>query len=1016
MNKPRNIFSGLTLSQRRKIERLIEESPSPVLAKSNFHRLIEAAGTNSLKKLPGAHLPALLRLLGSSATLSDFLIQNGPAWPDLFLKQIKVPKKNMSEHLSELSYLSKRGVSFDQLARGLRQHKQREILRIGARDLSPSTSVDDTMRELTALAEASLEIATLCCRSEVEEDFGPLVIPGSERKNKFVILGMGKLGGEELNLSSDIDLIYLYEEDEGESIGGRNGKMSPRDFFARLAERITRVMGEITEDGLVFRTDLRLRPLGRNGPIVQSLYSALLYYESWGQNWERAALIKARPVAGDRELGSRFLQEVEPFIYRRYLDFTTVEDLREMKLRIEQDLLSPGKRERNLKLGPGGIREVEFFTQALQLVNGGYEPRLRNHNTLRALNLLALHGMIPAEEMTSLSHAYRFLRDVEHKIQLVQEAHTYSIPEGEEEERALARRLNYGGESPGSERELFWQDFHRHAACVRQIFERLFYGAQKETSPERTSSMEKIWRDLDHEELVIEELKALGFQDPQRTYHNLLAVRDGDPYSRPSPRRIKVMRALGPALMIEILRSGSPDQALFNLAEFCHRVGGRTGFLSLLSENPETMRLLIGLFSNSQFLTDLFLKRPELLDCLIRVDLSRLSKTGKELVAELASALDEKDDLEGKLNSLRRYRAEEFIRIGLHDIGGELELENVIAQLSDLAEACLDGALKISFQELEKSYGQMTGGSFAILGMGKLGGREIDYNSDLDLIFIYDAPEGSQSEGASSGCLDSHEYYVRLGQKFLTFLSAPLAEGIVYKIDMQLRPSGKAGPLVSSLDSFRHYHQTSSQLWERQALSKARFVGGDKDLGGAAETVVEGFAYSKGLTEDEIAEINHLRMRMERELAREDPSRFDLKKGKGGLVDIEFITQMLQLSHGHLHPSIRQRGTLQALNTLRDNKIINQSDYRLLYEGYCFLRQLDHRLRLERDQSIDILEREAEKLQGIATAMGYKGQKKISGGEFLLRDYEQRRDWIRSSYERFFKTGGSKSSYIEHGV
>ncbi|MFQ5917558.1 MAG: bifunctional [glutamate--ammonia ligase]-adenylyl-L-tyrosine phosphorylase/[glutamate--ammonia-ligase] adenylyltransferase, partial [Candidatus Binatia bacterium] len=997
-------FSGLTLSQRRKIERLISESPSPALAQAIFMRLLEAAGPSSLNKLPKGHLSDLVRLLGSSASLSDILVQKGQAWPALFLKQIKVPQKNTAKHLSELSYLSKRGVSFDQLARGLRQHKQREILRIGARDLSPSVSVDDTMRELTALAEAALEIAYISCRSEIEKDFGPLCLPGTKTKNRFVILGMGKLGGEELNFSSDIDLIYLFEEDEGESTGGGKGKIGPRDFFTRLAEQITRVMGEVTEDGIVFRTDLRLRPLGRNGPIVQSLYSALLYYESWGQSWERAALIKARPVAGDRELGSRFLRETESFIYRRYLDFTTVEDLREMKLRIEQELLSPVKnKERNLKLGPGGIREVEFFTQALQLVNGGYEPRVRNHNTLRSLNLLARHGFIPAEEMTGLSHAYRFLRDVEHKIQMVQEAHTYSIPEGEEEERALARRLNYGGETQGSERELLWQDIHRHAACVRQAFERLFFGAQKEISPEGPSSSEKIWSDLDHEELVLDELKALGFKDAQRTYHNLLAVRDGDPYSLPSPRRLKVMRALGPALMIEILRSGSPDQALFNLVEFCHRVGGRTGFLSLLAENPKTMRLLISLFSNSQFLTDLFLRRPELLDSLIRVDLTRLSKTREELASELTAAIEENDDLEGKLNSLRRYRAEEFIRIGLHDIGGELELEEVITQLSDLAEACLEGALRLCYQEMEMSYGRISEGRFAILGMGKLGGREIDYNSDLDLIFIYDAPEESQSEEAPSGHLDAHEYYVRLGQKLLTFLSAPLAEGIAYKIDMRLRPSGKAGPLVSSIDSFRHYHQTSSLLWERQALSKTRYVAGDRNLGGAAETVAEGFAYSKGLTEEEIAEINHLRMRMERELAKEDPSRFNLKKGKGGLVDIEFITQMLQLSHGHLHHSIRQRGTLQALGNLRDKKIINQSDYHLLSEGYRFLRQLDHRLRLERDQSIDILEREAEKLQGIATAMGYKGHKKLSGGELLLGDYEKRRERIRSCYERFFK-------------
>lgn len=1006
MNDLRKILSSL--EQREKIERLINKSPSPSLAQTNLLRLIEDGGLRSFKKLPQPSLPDLLRLLGGSSYLSDILIRQGHDWPQFFLQQIKVPQKNTSDHLAELSPFLKKGISPDHLARTLRQHKQRAYLRIGTRDLSPSVSVEETMRELTTLAEASLEAAYRFCRSEVEKDFGLLHHPRTDRKNRFVILGMGKLGGEELNFSSDVDIIYFYEEEEGESHGGRKGKVAPRGFFSSLAEKITRVVGEITEEGFVFRTDLRLRPLGRNGPLVQSLDSALLYYESWGQCWERAALIKARPVAGDRELGDHFLHAIEPFIYRRYLDFTTVEELRHMKMRVEQELLSPHNKERNLKLGRGGIREIEFFTQALQLVNGGYEPGIRHHNTLRALGLLARYGYIPPREKNGLSHAYRFLREVEHKLQMVQEAHTHSIPEGEEEERILARRLGYSRRKGGSERDLFWQDYHRTTASVRRAFDRLFYGAQKEISSESASGIKQIWNDLDQEELILEELKKLGFPDPLRAYHNLLAVRDGESYTPPSPRRLKVMRSLGPALMAEITRSASPDRALFNVAEFSHRVGGRTGFLSLLAENPKTMRLLINLFANSQFLTELFLKRPELLDSLIRVDLTHLRKTRKEMLRELVATLAETDDLEGKLNSLRRYRVEEFIRIGLHDLGGNLELEEVMSQLSDLAEVCLEGALMLCTKEMEKKFGKVQRGRFAILGMGKLGGKEIDYNSDLDLIFIYDAPEEAQSNGGKSSSLGAHDYYVKLGQKLITFLSAPTEEGIVYKIDLRLRPSGRSGPLVSSLEAFRHYHQTSSELWERQALIKARVVTGDQRLGSNAERVAEGFAYGQGLTQDGIAEIHHLRMRMERELAREDLSHFNLKKGKGGMVDIEFLAQMLQLSHGHCHSALRKRGTLEAVRALRDHKIIKESEYRVLSKGYLFLRHLDHRLRLERDQSIDILEREAESLEGIAHALGYKPphkqdkNDKKSGGHLLLRDYELRRERIRACYERFF--------------
>lgn len=463
------------------------------------------------------------------------------------------------------------------------------------------------------------------------------------------------------------------------------------------------------------------------------------------------------------------------------------------------------------------------------------------------------------------------------------------------------------------------------------------------------------------------------------------------------------MRTLGPALIGEITKSSDPEQALFHLAEFSHRIGARTGFLSLLAENPKTTRLLISLFASSQFLTDLFLKRPELLDCLIRVDLTQLKKTKGEMLGELLPALDGINDLEGKLNALRRYKAEELIRIGLHDLGEALRLEDAIRQLSELADACLEGGLRLSVQEMESNFGQVEGGSFAILGMGKLGGREIDYNSDLDLIFIYDAPEESRSDGGRAGSLEAHEYYVRLGQKLITFLSAPTEEGIAYKIDLRLRPSGRFGPVVSSLPAFRHYHQTSAELWERQALTKARCVAGDRTLGRKAEKVAEEFAYGKGLSKEGIAEIHHLRMRMEKELAREDSTQFNLKKGKGGLVDIEFLTQMLQLSHGHRYPTLRQRGTLEALKALKKEKIVKERDHKLLSEGYLFLRRLDHRLRLQRDQSIDILEREADQLHGVAKALDYKSNKKKGAGDLLLKDYKLRRERIRTCYERFLK-------------
>jgi [glutamine synthetase] adenylyltransferase / [glutamine synthetase]-adenylyl-L-tyrosine phosphorylase len=995
---------GIPAPQRKQLDRLMKAGPSPALARSHLIRLVETAGSKSLNALNETELDLLIRLLGASAYLSEGLIREGKNWTELFLRQIQIRQKTVSQHLAELRPRLEESNSLEEFSRRLRQYKRREYVRIGARDLLPSVPMEDTVRELTALAEASLEAAYRYSRLEAERDFGRLSLPGTQSPNRFVILGMGKLGGGELNFSSDVDVVFLYEDDESESSGGRKGKAAPREFFANIGKRIIQTMGEVTEDGFVFRMDLRLRPLGANGPLVQSVGSALVYYESWGQCWERSALIKARPAAGERELGMNFLKDVEPFIYRRYLDYTTVDELRHMKTRIENELLTAGGRERNIKLGYGGIREIEFFTQAMQLVNGGYEPKIREHSTLGALVQLAQHHFISVQDKDKLSDAYRFLRQVEHKVQIVQEAHAHSIPEGEEEERALARRLGYEAKHKKSERALFWQDHRIHTAVVRNIFDRLFYGAQKEITDEGASGIGFIWNDLDRHDLIIKELKNAGFTDPPRAYENLLAVRDGEVYAPPSPRRLRVMRALGPALVSEIANSSAPDQALLNLSAFSHRIGGRTGFLTLLAENPQTMRLLVTLFADSQFLTDLFLNRPELIDTLIRADLTRVEKTKDEMLCELTAALNGQVDLEAKLNALRRYKTEEFIRIGLHDLGGSIKLERVLHQLSLLAEACLEAALMVTLEELEEKFGAVPNGRFAIVGMGKLGGREIDYNSDLDLVFIYDAPEDALSQGGSQGHLTAHEFYVRLGQKFITYLAAPTEEGVGYKIDMQLRPSGKSGPLVCSLDAFREYHRTSSLLWERQALIKARFAAGDPALGKQIEEVAENFAYGQGLPSEGIGEIHHLRMRMQRELAGEDETRFNLKKGRGGLVDIEFLTQMLQLEHGFRHPELRHSETLAALKALAKKKILPKDEYKLLSDGYLFLRTLDHRLRLERDQSIDAFEREPERLDRIAQALGYRGKRAPSGkaGQKLLCNYEEKREKIRSCYERYF--------------
>jgi len=417
-------------------------------------------------------------------------------------------------------------------------------------------------------------------------------------------------------------------------------------------------------------------------------------------------------------------------------------------------------------------------------------------------------------------------------------------------------------------------------------------------------------------------------------------------------------------------------------------------------------RLLIDLFANSRFLSVLFVNRPELLDSLIRADLTRVAKTRAEMLAEIIASIKETDDIEDSLDRLRRYRIEEFIRLGLHDLGGELEFDEAVRQLSDLAEACLEAALRLALNELDRRHGAAQGGRFAVLSMGKLGERHLDYNSDLDLIFLYDSADGSETGGGPAGKMSAHDYYVQLGQRLIAYLSAPTAEGIAYQLDMRLRPSGRSGPLLSSLEAFRRYHETSSQLWERQALIRARFVAGDPTLGAEAEAIAERFAYQGNFSDEDLSEIDRLRMRMERELAREDGSRFDVKTGRGGLIDVEFLVQRLQLRFGHEHAALRQRDTVAAAAALRELRLLGAGDYRILVEGYTFLRRLGHRLRLERDQDTHVLERQPDKLRAVALALGYEERVRKSPGAALLRDYEKRRERIRACYDRFFPDAG----------
>ena len=985
----------------------VAQAPDPSLAAVNLSRLLEYGfGTGGV--LHSADLSRdLLFLLGASQHLSTVLVHQGHDWEAVFLADHCAEEKSTPAHLRACRAALPYDLAEDDFLRGLRAYRNREYLRIGTRDLLVHASLEETTRDLSALADAAVQIAYEYTRARMDRNYGAALIEdaGEKRPIDFVVFGMGKLGGEELNFSSDIDLIYLYECDAGLTTGGRKGQVDTRTYFTELAQHLTQALSTSGAGGFVFRVDLRLRPYGTPGEIVNSLANTLLYYESWGQAWERLALLKARPIAGQPALGERFLREVAPFILRRYLDFSMVEDMKGLKARIERSLHRADRERMNVKLGRGGIREVEFVTQVLQLIHAGKDPRVLGRNTLDTLDRLVEGAYLTASDRDALASAYRFLRHVEHKLQVVHDRQTHTLPGSEAEMRALARRLRVAGKTEAAADALavFLTTLQEHTQAVHTIFRSLFHTSEENSEVDGTeerAAVEVLFDELQYPERTKQRLKRLGFRELTHTYERLRLLHDGPAYAPASPSRRALLYALAPSLLHEICRAPDPDRALAYMADLMASIGARSSFLSLLRENPHTLHTLIGLFGTSPYLSRIFLRRPELLDSLVRADLVQVQKSQEQMQDELMPRIAGAPELEDRLDILREYRGEEFLRIGVNDTNGKLDFPSVSTQLSDLAETCLHGAYETARSALlEKLEREDLPGRIVIVGMGKLGARELNYNSDLDLIFLYE-PRPSPPDEQVRSDLAAQEIFAKLVQRLISILQVQTREGMVYKIDTRLRPSGRAGSLVSSVAAFARYHQSQAQVWERQALIKARAVTGDSVLAAQVNALFEQCVYTEPILAADVAEIQRLRGRMELELAGETHGRFNIKTGRGGLVDVEFLVQMLQLRYACHLPALRHRNTLAALDALRACQVLSQEESQALRQGYQFLRKLENRLRLERDQPVEALEGNAEQLTTLARRMGYNG---AEAGARLLAEYHTQREMIRACYSRLFE-------------
>jgi len=893
-------------------ERLVAALPN---ANMLYHYLREVPETLDLLVTIFAHSQALADTLTRDAKYFHFLIApemlvkpREQAWLDAELRRMLLPMRTPAERYN-----------------AVRRFRRRETLRIGARDLTGKATVEETTRELSNVADVCLQAVVEIAGEKLGKEFRLLCSVFSVQSPGFAVIGMGKLGGQELNYSSDVDVIFVYGE-EGEF----NPRLSYHEFYTKLAEEIIRAVGAPSEEGNIFRIDLRLRPEGKSGPLVRSLESCENYYAEYGETWERMALVKARCVAGEARVGGEFLRMVQPFVYRRHTGENIIRQMATLKQRIEQEIVREERLTRHVKLGIGGIREIEFIVQAFQVLRGAARPALRERSTLRALEQLVKAKVLATDEARRLADAYRFLRNVEHRLQMEMELQTHTIPDEERALYRLARSLGFKSV------EQFENAQRQQTAAVRQIYAGILANAEQGVGPAP---------DLD--------VATAGFADPAAAAKILKNLTHGPGFGHVSARTQDAFRRLAPGILATAQRLACPDAALASFEKFVTAYGSRGLLYELLLANPKLLEMLLRLGDASRFLADALAQQPDLFDEICRGVSLTEPKNRARMLVELRST-------DGTADAARIWKRGELVRIGIEDVMGLVDIEQTHQELTWLAEACLEFALSVA------AGGER--GGFAVIGMGKFGGQELGYGADLDVLFV------SEQDGVPA---------IKRATELMAFMERQTGAGMLFKVDPRLRPDGEKGPLASSLTAHRDYYRQRAQLWERQALTKARFVAGDERLGHEFIEMARESVYAQPLTKAEWEQIRHMRHRIETE--RGDPRHRELefKTGPGGLMDVEFVVQALQLQHGPAHPPLRTAHTLAALNRLMGLGLVDDEAGYHLRQGYLFLRRVESVLRRMDNTSVSRLPADPVEQARLAKRLGF------TGAEDFLANYRR---------------------------
>lgn len=765
----------------------------------------------------------------------------------------------------------------------LRQYRHAESVRLIHRDVNGIDTLDATLARTSRLAEDGLKAALAVVEAAMRERHG---VPRNDagHEQRLVVFALGKLGGGELNFSSDIDLVFAFPE-SGQSDGAR--PLDNGDWFQRAGQQLIQLLSEVTADGMAWRVDMRLRPFGQVGRLVQSFAAMENYFQREGRDWERYAWVKARPVAGDLAQGARFLDGLRPFIYRRYLDFGAFEGLREMKGMIEAEVQRRDL-EGHLKLGRGGIREIEFIVQLHQLIRGGREPALREHGLLAALARLREGGHVPGNSAEALASAYRFLRTLENRLQMLREEQTHSLPDDPLDRARLAFGLGLAD----------WDELatvlERHRTRVSEEFSRVFRARQAPLQQEvsdQVAQLAAVWREPESDTAVAC-LAEAGFAEPDALARRLVDFRNLSALAAMSARAHGRLDRLMPNLLAAAAHSSAPDAAALRALELAQAVLRRSSYLALLDEQPAALARVVDVMASSQWMAERLAAHPLLLDELLdaRADAAPPSRAEVEDAMRRMAPLREAGDIETGLIALNEFRQSYAFRVARARLVDRQDAPSSARQLAFIAETVLGAVLPMAIADLARQHGHLPGAGLAVVAYGSFGGKELGFGSDLDLVFLHESvPEGTETDGPRP--LDAARYHARLVQKVITLLGLQTPAGRLYDADLRLRPDGARGLLVSSVDSYAAYQRERAWVWEQQALVRARAVVGDAAVLEAFGQVRQQVLCAPRAADEVRREVLAMRQRMRAELDRSREGRFDLKHGEGGLVDLEFLVQ-----------------------------------------------------------------------------------------------------------------------------